>query len=197
MDGSADGLNRMKTGEAMAAGIHFHSDDADPNAAHVSAELQDEPVVLIAWAQRSQGLVLAPGVEARALGDLSGRRIVRRQPGSGSHALFERLAADSGLGAGFADAGEPARTESEVAQAVANGRADAGIAIEAAARQFGLGFLPLAIERFDILVWRRDYFEPPFQKLLALTRTPQFAVRAAEFTGYDVSDTGAVRYNGP
>jgi putative molybdopterin biosynthesis protein len=46
-------------------------------------------------------------------------------------------------------------------------------------------------------VWRRDYFEPPVQRLLAFCRTPGFAQRAAELGGYDVAGLGQVHYNGP
>lgn len=198
MDGSADGIARMKAGEAVAAGIHFHEDGPDSNVARVISEMPGEPVVVIEWARREQGLALAPGIDIADLGALSGMRIIRRQPGSGTEALFRRLMAENGSGIEhltFAD--EIARSEGEVAQAVANGRADAGPAIAAAARQFGTGFLPLATERFDLVMRRRDYFEPPLQKLLALTRTAEFAARARELSGYDVSATGTVRYNGP
>ncbi|MEF8834087.1 MAG: substrate-binding domain-containing protein, partial [Halofilum sp. (in: g-proteobacteria)] len=74
---------------------------------------------------------------------------------------------------------------------------DAGLGIEAAAREAGLEFLPLANERFDLLVGRRDYFEPPFQALLATTRTRRFADRAATLGGYDLTGTGTVHYNAP
>ena len=43
---------------------------------------------------------------------------------------------------------------------------------------------------------RRDYFEPPFQKLLAAARAPSFAARAAELGGYDISGLGNIVYNG-
>ena len=65
------------------------------------------------------------------------------------------------------------------------------------ARQFRLGFVPLFRERYDLAVWRRDYFEPAMQKLLAFCRTPAFAQRAGELGGYDVAGLGQVHYNGP
>ena len=51
-------------------------------------------------------------------------------------------------------------------------------------------------ERYDLLAWRREYFEPPLQKLLAITRTARFRERAESFGGYDVSGLGTVRWNG-
>ena len=69
--------------------------------------------------------------------------------------------------------------------------------METVARQSRLDFLPLFRERYDLAIWRRDWFEPPIQALMAFTRTPAFAARAAELGGYDISGLGTVRYNGP
>ena len=55
--------------------------------------------------------------------------------------------------------------------------------------------MPLHSERYDLLLRRRDYFEPPVQALLAFTRTEAFLTRAREMPGYDVGDLGHVRFN--
>ncbi len=68
--------------------------------------------------------------------------------------------------------------ETDLAAAIHDGQADAGVAIEAAARAQGLAFIPLAVERLDLVLRRRDYFEPPVQALLAFLRTPEFAAQA-------------------
>jgi len=52
-------------------------------------------------------------------------------------------------------------------------------------------------ERYDLAVWRRDWFEPPLRSLISFARTPTFAERAAELGGFDISSLGTVRYNGP
>jgi excisionase family DNA binding protein len=82
------------------------------------------------------------------------------------------------------------------AAALAEGRADIGLGLEAAARRLRLDFVPLIEERFDLLVWRKAYFDPPFQKLLALCTTKRFAEKAGSFGGYDWSRLGAVHFNG-
>jgi molybdate-binding protein len=89
----------------------------------------------------------------------------------------------------------PALAETDIAAAVHDGRADAGIAIEAAARAHGLAFIPLVTERLDLLVRRRDYFEPGVQALLAFARSPDMREQAAALGGYDVSGTGRVVFN--
>ncbi len=55
------------------------------------------------------------------------------------------------------------RSETDLAMAIAAGKADVGLGIEASARQFHLEFTPLIVERFDLLVWRQAYFDAPFQ----------------------------------
>lgn len=81
--------------------------------------------------------------------------------------------------------------------AIAAGRADIGLGVEAAARQFHLQFTPLIVERFDLLVWRNAYFDPPFQKLLRFCASGAFIARAADLGGYDCAELGSVHFNGP
>ena len=199
-DGSADGLARMARGEAAAAGVHlFDPESGGWNVPAVSTALDAAPVALIGWATRRRGLLLAPGLEAaiRGVADLPGRRVARRQEGAGGAVLMAHLCAEAGVDpARFAPAAEIARAEAAAAAAVAGGAAEAAPGIEALARQFGLGFAPLVAERFDIAIARRAYFEPAFQTLFAFARTPAFAAKAASLGGYDVTETGTVRWNG-
>lgn len=200
-DGSLDGLGRMARGKAVAAGLHaFEAETGDWNRAHVVRHLKGRPVVLVEWARRMQGLVVAPGNPhgVKGVGDLAGLRFVPRQADAGSRLLFDHLLAQSGLDAGAVEILErPARSESDVALAIAEGKADVGLAIESVARQYRLGFVPVQAERYDLLVWRRSWFDPPLQALFGFCRTAEFAARAAEFGGYDVSGFGTVHINGP
>ena len=200
-DGSLDGLGRLAAGKAIAAGLHVYEPEAqDWNRGHVERAMAGMPVVLIEWAVRVQGLVVPPGnpKAIAGLGDLDGRSLIPRQERSGSHLLLDHLMRTEGLERTRLElVAPPARSEADVALAVAEGKADAGFAVETVARQFRLGFVPLFRERYDLAVWRRDYFEPAVQKLLAFCRTPPFAQRAAELGGYDVAGLGQVHYNGP
>jgi putative molybdopterin biosynthesis protein len=200
-DGSLDGLGRLAAGKAIAAGLHVYEPEAeDWNRGHLQRALAGMPVVLIEWAVRVQGLVVPPGNPngIGGLADLAGRTLIPRQERSGSHLLLDHLLRKEGLERTRLElVGPPARSEAEVALAIAEGKADAGFAIETVARQFRLGFVPLFRERFDLAVWRRDYFEPPLQHLLAFCRTAAFQTRAEELGGYDVSGLGQVHFNGP
>ena len=82
-----------------------------------------------------------------------------------------------------------------MADAVRQGKADAGLAIEAVAREQGLDFLPLVWERYDLVVRRMEYFEPPLQRLFAFTRTDLFREHAKSLGGYDVANTGTVIFH--
>lgn len=200
-DGSRNGLARLARGEAVAAGAHVvNPDGADWNTEAVRTLFGLEPVVALEWAKRRQGLVVPPGNPAgiARLEDVRGKRLIPRQPGAGSQELLIALLARSkGLAETITMVDPPARSEADVAQAIASGRADAGVAIEAAARQYRLDFVPLASERYDLVVWRKDFFEPPLQTLVAFCRSEEFSRRAEELGGYDVSGCGTVHYNGP
>ena len=91
---------------------------------------------------------------------------------------------------------EPARSEAEAAAAVASGRAVAAPGLAAMAAEYNLGFLPLMVERFDLAVDRRFWFEPPWQRLLGFTREERFLAHARALDGYDISGLGEVRWNG-
>ena len=200
--GSLDGLRRLAAGEAVMCGLHVFDAAADEyNVSVVSQTCQGLDVVLVEWCWRDQGLVLAPGnpLAVMTLQDIAAKqaRVVTRQHEAGSQLLFVHLLAEAGMGLGDIDTVEPpARSETDVGLAVLEDKADAGLAIAAIAHQFRLEFLPLHRERFDLLVRRREYFEPPFQKLLAFARSPAFRSRAEEMTGYDVSAMGRVVHNG-
>jgi len=80
--------------------------------------------------------------------------------------------------------------------ALVGGGFSANLAIEAVARQQGLDFVALKWERFDLVVRRVEYFDPPLQRLFAFARTEPFAERAASLGGYNISNAGTVVFNG-
>lgn len=197
VDGSLDGLRRFGLGEGAAAGLHVFSPDSDDwNIPQVAEACAGRDVVLIAFARRARGLVMRRGLGLGGLADLAGHRFVPRQAGSGSDVLWHHLAAQAGLDLAALTLTEVARTETEAVQAVARGEAEATLGLASVARDFGLQLLPLVQERFDLLVDRRAFFEPPLQELMRFCRTDAFAAQAARMGGYDISDLGAVRWNG-
>ena len=203
--GSLDGLKRLVAGDAVMCGLHVFDAGAGTGGAYNVAVVRDScsglGMVLIEWAWRQQGLVLAPGnpLGIASLRDLRDKkaRVVARQHEAGSQLLFEHLLGEAGLKPGdLVMLDHRALSETDLGVAVLEGKADAGLAVAAVARQLRLDFLDLHRERYDLLLRRRDYFEGPVQKLLAFARTPAFQTRAAEMGGYDVGGLGRVTYNG-
>ena len=199
--GSRAGLERLVDGQAALAVMHWlDAASGDYNVPLVRKLLPTHDVVMVEWAKRVQGLLLAAGnpLKIRSLADLTKRRarIMPRQPGAGSRRLFDELLARAGVdSAKLVWCERPALAETDLAAAIHDGRADAGVAIEAAAQAHGLAFRPLAVERVDFVLGRRDYFEPPVQTLLAFMRTPEFAAHAAALGGYDVATSGRIVFN--
>lgn len=199
--GSLHGIERLATGDAAICALHVRDlETGEYNLPLVRQSLGALGVVVVEWAWREQGLVVAEGnpKDITAITDLPGVRIATRQAEAGSHILFEHLLSEAGLTASDLDGvGEPARSESELAMMVLEGKADVGLAVAAVAHKLKLGFVPLYRERCDLVIRRRDYFEAPFQTLLAFTRTAAFTSHAADLGGYDISGLGTVLYNSP
>lgn len=198
LDGAVDGLKRAEADQCILAGLHI-PEDKGWNVATVEAKFAQKPWVLIEWARRRRGLILRPGLLRRpsAFKDVRGLRFQARQAASGSELVLERLLAAEKMSRSDLHTVESVeRSEMDLAMSLAQGNADVGLGIEAAARQFQLDFVPLIEERFDLLVWRKAYFDPPFQKLLALCRSDRFHARANALGGYDVSALGTVHFNG-
>jgi len=200
--GSLDGLRRLAAGEAAACGLHVYDGEHDTyNQSVVADACTDLDVVLIEWAWRDQGLVLASGnpLGIHSLSDVRDKqaRLMTRQHEAGSQLLLVHLLSEAGLGLEeLSIAGDPARSETDLGLAVLEGKADAGLCVATVAHQYRLDFVKLHRERYDLLVRRQAYFEAPLQKLLAFTAQESFAARVAEMAGYDASNLGQVVYNG-
>jgi putative molybdopterin biosynthesis protein len=197
-NGSREGLACFADHRAALSGLHI-PEETGWNVGSAS-ELGVRDAVLIGWAIRKRGLLVSSDAanDIRSVADLKGKRVVRRQPGAGAAALFSRLLQEAGLSeedlqssSGFA------YTESEAAGAVASGDAFAALGVEAMAKQYKLGFVPLTDEHFDLLINRKSYFTDPVQRLLHFTQTQQFQDKAANMGGYDLSPLGRVRWLSP
>ena len=195
-DGSLDGLARFARGEGAATGLHLF--DPESAAWNVPAVRETQGAVLVHWAVRRRGLVLRPedAGAVRGLADLAGRRVAPRQPEAGAQALFEHLLAEAGVSADALRYAPAAQSEADAVLAVAEREADAAFGLEACARPYGLSFVPLVEERFDLLIDRRVFFEPPMQRLTAFCRTAEFRDHASARAGYDASTNGEVVWNG-
>ncbi|MDB5928422.1 MAG: transcriptional regulator of molybdate metabolism, LysR family [Polaromonas sp.] len=195
--GSVDAIAALNTGRCVMAGFHTRDQPGRQSAAAQAYRSLLKPGLhkLIGFAHRRQGLMVARHnpLHITGLADLArpGLRYVNRAAGAGTRVLLDDLLLEAGLPppaiAGY-DLQEPSHTA--VAQAVASGAADAGLGIEAAAREKGLGFVPLALERYHLVCLKSELPAPAVQALLAelqsgnwqalLSRLPGFSGEAAQ-----------------
>ncbi len=177
--GSTAGLQAARRGECDLAGMHL----LDPDTGIYNQPFVTDDLLLIKGYGRQQGIVFRPG-DARFTGPMSPQAIVHqvkdlpdcimvnRNAGSGTRVLIDRLL-EGAQPPGYA---VQARNHSAVAAAVAQGRADWGVAIEQAAKVYQLGFLPLAEEEFDFVIPRSRLSRPAIEVFGELLDEP--AVRA-------------------
>ncbi len=173
--GSGGGLDAARRGECDLAGIHL----LDPQTGVYNRPFLGDDLLLIPGYGRLQGIVFRPGDDrfegrtpaeavARALAD-PGRVLVSRNRGSGTRVLIDRLLAGAKPPGHLT---EP-RSHNAVVAAVAQGRADWGVAIATVARGAGLGFLPLQDERFDFAVPKGRWDRPGVRAFRELLREPR------------------------
>jgi len=200
--GSEAGFNRFCAGETLAAAMHLHSlgaldDDANVAAMKSRSDLQD--AVMIAFCRREQGFLLAPGnpLKIRSINDVMAKRarIAMRPKGAGAQLLLLSLLHGAKASLNQLSAVQPAcPTGPDIAQAIRAGRADTGIATRSVANASGLEFVPIVWEPFDLVMRQRDYFHPPLQSLVRFLQSSELASRAQEMGGFDLSESGKVRF---
>jgi excisionase family DNA binding protein len=200
--GSEAGVERFLAGETIAAAVHLHAledAEADANVAAMKTRGDLADSVLIGFCRREQGFLVAPGnpLNIATIDDVVAKRarIAMRPKGAGAQLLLLSLMhrAKASLDQ-LAAAGPVSPTGPDIAQAIQAGRADTGIATRAVARSAGLDFVPVVWEPFDLLMRQRDYFRPPLQALIKFLQSDELAARAREMGGYDLSQSGCVRF---
>ncbi len=152
----------------------------------------------VCLAHREQGFLVAPGNRKQILtwNDLAkpGVTFINRQRGAGTRVLtdFElnKQGIDSCSIVGYR---REVYTHLAVAASVKNGEADAGVGVLAAAKALGLDFVPLAKERYELILRRESLDTEPIQALLAVLTSEAFKQELLSLGGYDVTETGVVR----
>lgn len=194
--GSLGGLMALAQGGADVAGSHLWDEATDSyNLPYVHRLLPGRRAVLVTLALRSLGLMTALDNPHRiqTLADLArpGLRLVNRQAGSGTRvwldAQLKALAIVPQMLTGY---GREEVTHMAIAQAIQQGEADAGLGIHAAAAAYGLHFIPLAQERYDLVFPETVWQTPAAQALAAIIRSEPFKELVRALGGYDTAVTG-------
>jgi putative molybdopterin biosynthesis protein len=170
--GSLGGVAAASRGQCDIAPVHL----IDPKSGDYNVHLATPGLRLVRGWQRMQGIVFRPGdkrFEGRSAAEAlkvvladESALMVNRNAGAGTRVLIDKLL-DGARPPGYAN--QP-KSHNAVAAAVAQGRADWGLAIEPVARLYGLGFLPVAPEHYDFLVVEKRMQRPAVQAFLAALR---------------------------
>jgi len=200
--GSLGGLIALAEGEADLAGSHLWDEESDTyNVPFVRRLLPGRLVALLTLVHRRLGLIMPPGNPAGIAGleDLArpGLRFVNRQRGAGTRVWLDAILHRLGLPAQqIAGYGDERLTHSAVAGAVAEGSADVGLGIEAAALAYGLDFVPLKRERYDLVIPADVWEASAVQALARWLGTDEARGAIGDLGGYDVGETGRVTWIG-
>jgi putative molybdopterin biosynthesis protein len=197
--GSIAGLIALRTGSTHVAGTHvLDAATGTYNDAAVRRYVPDAQVALIAFAQRQQGLIVAAGnpLGLHSFADVVARRAryVNRQRDAGTRMLLDALLARDGFTPAQIDGYDRLEfTHLAVAALVADGSADCGLGILAAARALGCDFVPIATEPYELAVLASTLDEPRIAALIATMREQTLRVSIDALGGYDASRSGDVR----
>ncbi len=197
--GSLDGLLALLHGEVGLAGAHILDEETgEYNLPILRRLFPGGQVCAVTLAEREQGLIVAASNPKgiHSLGDLArdDLRFINRQPGSGTRTLLEHRLRLIGLPpAPRAGHDRVASTHMAVASAVAQGDADVGLGLRAAAQAFGLEFVPIATERYDLVCYVADRDLAPLALLFDQLASGAFRGIIAQLGGYHTEHTGEVR----
>ncbi|MSV34033.1 MAG: helix-turn-helix domain-containing protein [Bryobacterales bacterium] len=192
-------LEWLKDGAVHIAGTHLRdASTGDYNLAAIRRLFPKGGVKVVTFAIWEQGLVFAAGNPKgiHGVGDLGrpGIRLINREKGAGSRELLDRELQRAGVAAESVKGYERiAQGHLPAALAVSLGEADCCIATRSAAQAFGLGFVPLATERYDLVIRRAFVKLPAVEALLDGLNRSAIRRRLELLAGYDTSHTGEVR----
>ena len=191
-------LSWLKEGKVHIAGSHLEDPaTGEFNLPFIRKELPDEDLRVVTFARWEEGLVIASGNPKRIVKveDLARKnvRFINREQGSGSRALLDKLLSAGGINSHKVDGYDRvAYGHLAAAYSVVSRQADVCLATRSAAKAFGLGFIPLHCERYDLVMRRRTADLPAVKAFLDVLQRATLRRKLEVLAGYDTSETGAV-----
>jgi excisionase family DNA binding protein len=196
--GTQLGLAVLARRRADVCALHWGPDteSLQRHPALLRQHVQHQDWILVRLFRREQGLIMAPGLwtgESRIAQLFSSEvRWVARQEGAGSQRFLREIVAEHRLDPADRRITARAYSERDAASAIATGQADVAPGVRAAAGEFGLEFLPIGWEAFDLAMSRGIYFRTLFRGLLDVLRGAECQRLAQVFGGYDLSELGNI-----
>jgi molybdate transport repressor ModE-like protein len=197
--GSVDAIRALNEGRCQVAGFHTRQ---LPGRQTLTAQtykplLRPGKHKLMGFALRSVGLVVAPGnpLSLASVADAAARgaRWVNRPLGTGTRVLLDEMLAQAHIDPDpLPGYGHCQPSHAAVAQAVASGQADVGLGTEASARAVGLGFVPLVLERYQLVCLKSELDSPAMQALRTLLASTAWLRSLEQVPGYAPDHSGTV-----
>ena len=196
--GSMGGIMAIRRGEAHAAGCHLLDvNSGEYNLSFMRRYFPNGDVKLVRCVGRQQGLMVAAGnpLGLKGFEDItkSGVRYVNRQKGSGTRILTDYLCTKYSMDVTDIYGYEREEmTHTSVAAQIASGSADAGMGIYSAAKLYGLDFLPVCIEEYDLIIPDYAWDTPMVKQLLDTLKSDAFKEKLLSLGGYTVDAPGEI-----
>ncbi len=191
--GSMGGLLALKRGYCHLAPMHLLADDGEYNIPYLKEYFPEEELVLICVAERIQGVVSRDNLSFDSI--LTGR-FINRQRGSGTRMLLDHLLKENGIRPDQIDGyDKDVTTHLAVCLAIQNKDADLGMAILSAARTFSLSFVPVGVERYELVTTKKMYeADDRIRKIRDLIASDSFKSLLSRLGGYETTRSGTIQY---
>ena len=197
--GSANALSALQRGEVHMAGLHLvDMKSGQSNIPYLKRHARNRDLVGVHFASWVQGLLIQSGnsKRIRTVQDLikPGVRLINREVGAGARFFLDALLEKAGMtGETIKGYEHEVMSHLEVARHIRDGMADVGIGVETAAHYFGLDFIPLREERYD-LIMRSDFLNthPMASKFLDAVVSQPFRREIEALGGYNLHEVGKI-----
>jgi putative molybdopterin biosynthesis protein len=199
--GSTEGLKALNTGHTDIAWSHlFDPKSGEYNIPFLPLHTPNIKPVVVNLFHREIGFIVQPKnpLGIKGFQDLTRKdvKFVNRQKGSGTRVLLDYHLKELSITAsqikGFDN---EAYTHLEVGQSVHSKEANLGIATVAVANLFGLAFIPIREEQFDMILDQSTFFEPSVQAFIEVLRSKDFHKRVEKLGNYNFKDSGKILYS--
>ena len=191
-------LTWLKEGKVHIAGSHLEDPKTGEfNLPYIRKEFPDGDFIVVTFASWEEGLVIGAGnpKSVRKIEDLARKnvRFVNREPGSGSRGLLDKLLEKDGMTARNVQGYDRvAFGHLAAAYCVVSRSADVCLATRSAAQTFGLDFIPLRRERYDLVMRKRTADLPAAKAFLDVLQRSTLRRKLEVLAGYDTSETGTL-----
>ncbi|UCE97821.1 MAG: GntR family transcriptional regulator [Dehalococcoidia bacterium] len=198
--GSLGGLIALQAERAHIAGIHLLDEETgEYNCPYIKRVLPSRKMAIINLTHRIQGLIYQKGNPKKIKGIDDLKRIdinfINRQRGSGTRVLLDLQLRKNGiLPSEISGYDQEVSTHQAIASAIAKGKADVGLGIEAVAHNLKLDFSPLFKERYDLVMPVEKSKTEPISYLIKIIKSQSFKKAINQIGGYDTLETGNINH---